>query len=50
MDVNCALGDWELLLKQNRNYEQADKVKMYMTQAKKHANIKPGQKTDKPSM
>jgi cytochrome c-type biogenesis protein CcmH/NrfG len=50
MDVNGALADWELLLKQNPNYEQADKVKMYMAQAKKHANIKPGQKTDKPAM
>jgi len=50
MDVNGALADWELLLKQNPNYEQADKVKMYMAQAKKHANMKPGQKTDKPAM
>ncbi len=50
MDVNGALADWETLLKQNPNYEQADKVKMYMAQAKKHANIKPGQKTDKPAM
>jgi cytochrome c-type biogenesis protein CcmH/NrfG len=50
MDVNGALADWELLLKQNPNYEQADKVKMYIAQAKKHANMKPGQKTDKPAM
>lgn len=50
MDVNGALADWELLLKQNPNYEQADKVRTYMAQAKKHANIKPGQKTDKPAM
>jgi cytochrome c-type biogenesis protein CcmH/NrfG len=50
MDVNGAMADWELLLKQNPNYEQADKVRMYMAQAKKHANIKPGQKTDKPAM
>jgi tetratricopeptide (TPR) repeat protein len=50
MDVNGAMADWELLLKQNPNYEQADKVKMYMAQAKKHSNIKPGQKTDKPAM
>jgi len=50
MDVNGATADWELLLKQNPNYEQADKVRMYMAQAKKHANIKPGQKTDKPAM
>jgi len=50
MDVNGALADWELLLKQNPNYEQADKVRTYMAQAKKHANMKPGQKTDKPAM
>jgi cytochrome c-type biogenesis protein CcmH/NrfG len=50
MDVNGALADWEKLLKQNPNYEQADKVKMFIAQAKKHANIKPGQKTDKPAM
>ncbi len=50
MDVNGALADWELLLKQNPNYEQADKVRMYIAQAKKHANIKPGEKTDKPAM
>lgn len=50
MDVNGAVADWELLLKQNPNYDQADKVRMYMTQAKKHANIKPGQKSDKPAM
>lgn len=50
MDVNGAMADWELLLKQNPNYDQADKVRMYMAQAKKHSNIKPGQKTDKPAM
>jgi len=50
MDVNGAVADWEMLLKQNPNYEQADKVRMYMAQAKKHANIKPGQKSDKPAM
>ncbi len=50
MDVKGAIADWELLLKVNPTYEQADKVKMYITQAKKHANIKPGQKTEKPAM
>jgi tetratricopeptide (TPR) repeat protein len=50
MDVSGALADWEKLLKENPNYEQADKVRMYMAQAKKHANVKPGQKTDKPAM
>ena len=50
MDVKGAVADWELLLKQDPTYEQADKVRMYMAQAKKHANIKPGQKPDKPAM
>jgi len=50
MDVNGAVADWELLLKQDPRYEQADKVRMYEAQAKKHANIKPGQKSDKPAM
>jgi cytochrome c-type biogenesis protein CcmH/NrfG len=50
MDVKGAVADWELLLKENPNYEQADKVRMYIAQAKKHADIKPGQKTDKPAM
>lgn len=50
MDVNGAVADWEKLLKQNPNYDQADKVRAYIAQAKKHANIKPGQKTDKPAM
>jgi cytochrome c-type biogenesis protein CcmH/NrfG len=50
MDVNGAVADWEKLLKQDPNYDQADKVRMYMAQAKKHANIKPGQKSDKPAM
>jgi len=50
MDVNGAVADWDLLLKQDPNYEQADKVRMYEAQAKKHSNIKPGQKTDKPAM
>jgi cytochrome c-type biogenesis protein CcmH/NrfG len=50
MDVKGAVADWEKLLKENPNYDQADKVKMYIAQAKKHADIKPGQKTTKPTM
>ena len=50
MDVKGAIADWELLLKVNPNYEQADKVRMYITQAKKHATMKPGTKIDKPAM
>jgi cytochrome c-type biogenesis protein CcmH/NrfG len=50
MDVKGAVADWERLLKENPNYEQADKVRMYIAQAKKHADIKPGEKTNKPAM
>ena len=50
MDVKGAVADWELLLKQNPNYEQADKVRQFIAQAKKHENIKPGQTTSKPAM
>jgi cytochrome c-type biogenesis protein CcmH/NrfG len=50
MDVKGAVADWEQLLKQDPGYAQADQVKMYITQAKKHADMKPGQKTDKPAM
>src|SRR6266513_3098846 len=35
MDVKGAVADWELLLKVNPTYEEADKVKMYIAQAKK---------------
>jgi cytochrome c-type biogenesis protein CcmH/NrfG len=48
MDIKGAVADWELLLKEDPNYEQADKVRELIAQAKKHANIKPGQQTDKP--
>lgn len=50
MDVSAAVADWELLLKQDPNYEQAAQVRTYIEQAKKHSNIKPGQKSDKPAM
>jgi cytochrome c-type biogenesis protein CcmH/NrfG len=49
MDVKSAVADWEQLLKEQPNYPQADQVKMYIAQAQKHANMKPGQKTDKPA-
>jgi cytochrome c-type biogenesis protein CcmH/NrfG len=50
MDVKGAMADWELLLKENPKYEQADKVRMFIAQAKKHLNMKPIQTTDKPAM
>ena len=39
-DVNGAIADWELLLKQNPNYARADQVRMSIEQAKKQGNIK----------
>jgi tetratricopeptide (TPR) repeat protein len=49
MDVKGAVADWERLLKEQPSFPQADQVKMYIAQAQKHANVKPGQKTDKPA-
>jgi tetratricopeptide (TPR) repeat protein len=50
MDVIGAVADWKLLLKENPNYELANKVQMYIAQATKHANMKPGQSSGKPAM
>jgi tetratricopeptide (TPR) repeat protein len=50
MDAKGAVEDWKQLLKTNPNWEGAEKVKMYIAQAEKHLNIKPGQKSDKPAM
>ena len=50
MDIKGAMADWELLLKENPNYPQADRVKTLMEQLKKHMNIKPGQQANGPAM
>ena len=50
MDVIGAVADWKLLLKEDPKYALADKVQMYIEQATKHANMKPGQTSDKPAM
>jgi tetratricopeptide (TPR) repeat protein len=50
MDVKGALADWELLLKEDPKFEHADRARMLVAQVKKHANIKPDQKSDKPAM
>jgi Flp pilus assembly protein TadD len=47
MDMKGAIADWQHLLQVDPNYEQADKVKTFIAQAEKHANLKPGRK---PSM
>lgn len=50
MDVKGALADWEALLRTDPNYPERPKVEQMMTQARRHANIKPGQKTSRPAM
>lgn len=49
MDVPGAVAVWESLLKTIPDYPERDKVQQYITQAKKHSNITPGTKTDKPA-
>lgn len=49
MDVAGAVASWKKLLETNPNYERREEVQTFITQAEKHANIKPGQKTDKPA-
>jgi cytochrome c-type biogenesis protein CcmH/NrfG len=49
MDINGAVTAWKKLLETNPNYERKEEVQAFITQAEKHANIKPGQKTDKPA-
>jgi cytochrome c-type biogenesis protein CcmH/NrfG len=49
IDVKGAVADWETLLKVDPNYPQRPKVEQLILQAKKHSNIKPGEKTSKPT-
>jgi tetratricopeptide (TPR) repeat protein len=49
MDVTGAVASWKKLLATNPNYERRAEVETFIAQAEKHANIKPGQKTDKPA-
>ncbi|HTR24755.1 MAG TPA: tetratricopeptide repeat protein [Terriglobales bacterium] len=44
MDINGAVADWEKLLATNPNYEGKDKVEQMIAEAKKHSNVKPGEK------
>ena len=50
MDVNGAVADWESLLKADPTFPQRSNVEQLIAQAKKHSNIKPGEKTAKPAM
>jgi len=49
MDVKGAIADWEALLKVDPNYPQRPRVEQLIAEAKKHANIKPGDKATKPT-
>lgn len=49
MDVTGAVASWKKLLQANPNYERRAEVETFIAQAEKHANIKPGQKTNKPA-
>ncbi len=49
MDVAGAVASWKKLLETNPNYDRKEEVQAFIAQAEKHANIKPGQKTDKPA-
>lgn len=46
MDINGAVADWEKLLATNPNYEGKDKVEQMIAEAKKHSNVKPGEKAN----
>jgi len=49
MDVKGAIADWEALLKLDPNYPQRPKVEQLIAEARKHVNIKPGEKATKPT-
>ena len=50
MDVTGAVAAWELLLKNNPSHPRRANIEQMIARAKKHANVAPGQKSDKPVM
>jgi cytochrome c-type biogenesis protein CcmH/NrfG len=50
MDIKGALADWDTLLKVDPNYPQAQRVRMFIEQARKHMNLKPGEKPKESGM
>lgn len=50
MDIQGAVADWENLLKADPNYPERTKVEQMIAEARKHTNIKPGERTSKPAM
>jgi cytochrome c-type biogenesis protein CcmH/NrfG len=49
-DTKGAVECWETLLKTNPNHPRRAEVEKLIAEVKKHANMAPGTKTDKPSM
>jgi len=49
MDVAGAIASWKKLLVVSPNFERRTEVETYIAQAEKHANMKVGQKTEKPA-
>lgn len=49
MDINGAVAAWEKLLKTNPDYAGRNDVEQMLAQAKQHAEIAPGTKTNKPA-
>lgn len=47
-DATAAIATWEKLLKTVPDFPERANVEQVIAQAKKHMNMKPGQKTDKP--
>lgn len=47
MDIKGAVESWKKLLASNPDYEHRDQIQEMIAQVEKHANIKPGTKTDK---
>ena len=50
MDANSAVASLQKLLDANPNYENKAQVQELLAQVRKHANLGPGSKTDKPAM
>jgi tetratricopeptide (TPR) repeat protein len=50
MDARGAVEAWQKLLKQSPNYPRRADVEQMISQAKKHENLTPGQKSTKPVM
>ncbi|MFB3815837.1 MAG: tetratricopeptide repeat protein [Terriglobales bacterium] len=50
LDAKAAVAAWQKLLATNPGFEGRSQVEQLITEAKRHGDIKPGTKTDKPAM